>query len=51
MGQARVGSVMRVWVAYRRLGAGGTSGGAAVGAVLRGGFKLSHLLEHNIQQI
>lgn len=44
-GQARVGSVMRVWVAYRGLGAGRTSSGDAVGAVLRRGFMLSHLLK------
>lgn len=44
-GQARVGSVMRVRVAYRGLGAGGTSGRAAGGAVLRGGFMVSNRLE------
>lgn len=36
---------MRVRVAYRGLGARGTSGRAAGGAVLRGGFMVSNRLE------
>lgn len=36
---------MRVQVAYRGLGAGGTSGGAARGAILRGRFVVSNRLE------
>lgn len=43
--QAWLGSVMRVRMAYRGLGAGGPSGGAARGAILRGGFMVSNRLE------
>ena len=42
-GQAGVGGVVRVLVAHR--GLGGTSVGAARGAVLRRGFMVSHRLE------
>lgn len=44
-GQAWLGSVKRVRVAYRGLGAGGPSGGATRGAILRGGFMVSNRLE------
>lgn len=53
-GQAGVGSVMRMWVAYRGLGAGGDLRGAARGAVFRGRVLVSTRLEekkhhkHNI---
>lgn len=44
-GQAWLGSVKRMRVAYRGLGAGGPSGGATRGAILRGGFMVSNRLE------
>lgn len=44
-GQAWMGSVMRVWVAYRGLRARGSSARAARGAILRGGFMVSNRLE------
>lgn len=44
-GQAWLGSMVGVRVAKRRLGCGRPSGGAAGGAILRGGFLMSDGLE------
>lgn len=46
--QARLGCVVRV--VYGGLGAGGASGRAARGAVLRGGLRVSNHLEENGQE-
>lgn len=43
--------MMSMRVAWRRLGGGRPSGGAARGAVLRGGFRVSNSLEETVTRI